>query len=125
MSNFDEKLNAYLKEIEFPGTKRNSLSEYLDRNEFTEKVMASVKEVNSSRMNIFTWLIFSAFNFLLLVILGSSQFILGDFFLSYPGLSQFFFLFLGLTFFGGLAGLILTKKDNKPLLTNAADTHIA
>ena len=114
MNRTDEKLNSILKELEFPGEQRTALSGYLHKSGFTEKVMASVREASSSRMNLVTWLIFSAFNLLLLVVLGSSRFILGDFFIAYPGLSQFFFLFLGLTFFGGLAGLIITRKDGNP-----------
>lgn len=114
MSEYDEKLNSLLKQVEFPGENRKNLAAHLEKSGFTEKVMTSIRQTSSSRMNIFTWLIFSSFNFLLLVLFGSSKFILGDFFISYPGLSQFFFLFLGLTLFGGLAGLILSNRERPP-----------
>jgi hypothetical protein len=86
---------------------RDWLTTYLDERQFVERVMDRIHALHTRPRKVMAWGLFCLLNLVLLVSLGADRTFLASFFALQEGLSQFFFLFLGLTFLGGLIGLVL------------------
>jgi hypothetical protein len=80
---------------------------YLGNVGFVERVMTDVMDVPRKVRKTLLWAGFCFFNLFLLVVLGINQHFILEFFALQDELSQFFFLFLGITMLGGLIGLVL------------------
>jgi hypothetical protein len=104
----DERLNEILALIEMPGEDERRILAYLEQRDFIERVMARVRALHSRTRKALLWGGFCLLNLLALLLLGTSDLFLSDFFAVQGDLAQFFFLFLGLTFLGSLAGLVLS-----------------
>ncbi len=104
----DSGLDRILKQIEFPGEDGEKILTYLQSRNFTDRVMEQTRNLGSNSPKIAVWGAFTVLNLLLLLILGTNDFIVQDFFALRNALSQFFFLFLGFTLVGSLIGLILS-----------------
>lgn len=104
----DVRLNEILSDIEFPGEDGEMLLSYLQERHFIERVMAQIHELHRKSRKTLLWGVFCLLNLILLVIFGTSQPFVQDFFALQKELAQFFFLFLGLTFLGSLIGLVLS-----------------
>ena len=112
----DEKNNTidnFLKTIEFPGEDRVAIDEYLKEHDFTDSVMSRIQELHISEMKSLFWLLFILLNVVLLLFVGGNHYLLFDFLGLHKNLSNFFFLFLGLTLMGGLIGFVLTFDPEK------------
>ena len=83
------------------------LTTYLDERQFVERVMDRIHTLHTRPRKVAAWGIFCLLNLFLLVSLGADRTFLASFFALQAELAQFFFLFLGLTFVGGLIGLVL------------------
>jgi len=98
---------------ELPGsTKVRSEAElriaaYLEERGFVEAVMQRIYSLHLHPRKSVAWGLFCLANLILLVVLGANEPFLTDFFAPRAELGQFFFLFLGITFLGGLVGLVL------------------
>jgi len=88
------------------GLKRD-ITVYLGKVGFVEHVMTDVLEVPGKTRKTLLWASFCLLNLLLLVLFGTNQTFIVDFFAVQEELGQFFFLFLGITLLGGLIGLVL------------------
>ena len=104
----DFLLDKVLKEIEFPGEDREKMLDYLNRKKFVDHVMAEIQSMRSRSRKTILWGIFTVLNLFLLFIMGINNYIVSDFFALQNALSQFFFLFLGLTLVGSLGGLVFS-----------------
>jgi len=104
----DERLNEILALIELPGEDERRILDYLERRGFIERVMARVRSLHSQTRKALLWGVFCLFNLLALLAFGASDLFLSGFFALQAELAQFFFFFLGLTFLGSLAGLVLS-----------------
>jgi hypothetical protein len=89
-----------------PGLKRD-ITAYLGKVGFVERIMTDISEVPGKTRKIFLWAGFCLFNLFLLVLFGTNQSFIVEFFALQDELGQFFFLFLGITLLGGLIGLVL------------------
>jgi hypothetical protein len=92
-----------------PGLKRD-ITVYLGKVGFVERVMTDILEVSGKTRKTLLWAIFSLFNLFLLVLFGTNQSFIVEFFALQEELGQFFFLFLGITLLGGLIGLVLVSN---------------
>jgi len=90
------------------GLKRD-ITAYLGKAGFIERVMTDILEVPGKTRKTILWASFCLFNLLLLVLFGTNQNFIVDFFALQEELGQFFFLFLGITLLGGLVGLVLVS----------------
>jgi hypothetical protein len=104
----EERLNEILALIELPGEDERRILAYLEQRGFIERVMTRVRLLHSQTRKALLWGGFCLLNLLTLLLFGASDVFLSDFFALQGELSQFFFLFLGLTFLGSLAGLVLS-----------------
>jgi hypothetical protein len=104
----DDRLNEILALIELPGEDELRILAYLEQRGFIELVMARVRSLHSQTRKALLWGGFCLLNLLVLLLFGASDLFLSDFFALQKELAQFFFLFLGLTFLGSLAGLVLS-----------------
>jgi hypothetical protein len=101
-------LDQILALIELPGEDERRIRAYLEQRGFIERVMARVRALHSRARKAVIWGGFCLVNLLVLLLFGASDPFLSGFFALQAELAQFFFLFLGLTFLGGLAGLVLS-----------------
>jgi hypothetical protein len=92
-----------------PGLKRD-ITVYLGKVGFVERVMTDILEVSGKTRKTLLWAIFCLFNLFLLVLFGTNQSFIVEFFALQEELGQFFFLFLGITLLGGLIGLVLVSN---------------
>ncbi len=104
----DDRLDQILALIELPGEDERRIRAYLEQRGFIERVMARVRALQARARKALIWGGFCLVNLLALLLFGASDHFLSDFFALQAELAQFFFLFLGLTFLGGLAGLVLS-----------------
>ena len=104
----DERLDQILALIELPGEDERRIQAYLEECGFIERVMARVRVLQAQTRKVIIWGGFCLVNLLALLLFGASDPFLSGFFALQGELAQVFFLFLGLTFLGGLAGLVLT-----------------
>lgn len=91
-----------------PGLKRD-ITAYLGKVRFVERVMTDILEVPGKTRKTLLWASFCLFNLFLLVLFGTNQSFIVEFFALQEELGQFFFLFLGITLLGGLIGLVLVS----------------
>ncbi len=91
-----------------PGLKRD-ITAYLGKVGFVERVMTDILEVPGKTRKTLLWASFCLFNLFLLVLFGTNQSFIVEFFALREELGQFFFLFLGITLLGGLIGLVLVS----------------
>jgi hypothetical protein len=89
-----------------PGLKRD-ITAYLGKVGFVERIMTDISEVPGKTRKTLLWAGFCLFNLFLLVLFGTNQSFIVEFFALQEELGQFFFLFLGITLLGGLIGLVL------------------
>jgi hypothetical protein len=82
------------------------LGAYLEERHFVDRVMDRIYTLQSRTRKVLAWGGFCLINLALLVSFGANRPFLANFFAVQPELAQFFFLFLGLTFLGGLVGLV-------------------
>ena len=104
----DQALERTLSNIELPGEDAESLRRYLEESFFVERVMNRVRLEASRSQKTTAWALFALINLIFLVIFGSNRYIVGSYFAMQETLSQFFFLFLGISFLGALFGLIMS-----------------
>lgn len=103
----DKQLEQILASIEFPAEEEEKITGYLETRDFTALVVKAIHEKNMKiKRNLF-WLIFIIINIVVLSLLGTNQFIKNEFFAFQNDLSILFFLFLGVSLFGGLIGLVV------------------
>ncbi len=91
------------------------LANYLEQRGFVEAVMERIYSFHLHPRKSLAWGLFCLFNLALLVVLGANGPFLEDFFAPQAELAQFFFLFLGITFLGGLVGLVLSVDTTRLL----------
>lgn len=102
-------LDNLLARIELPGENPDELRRYLERRHFVEHVMGRVRSKAARTQKATAWALFALINLILLIIIGSNRYIVGSYFAMQETLSQFFFLFLGISFLGALVGLVLAS----------------
>jgi hypothetical protein len=108
----DDRLNEILALIELPGEDEQRILAYLERRGFIEQVMARIRAQHSHTRKTLVWGGFCLVNLLALLLFGASDPFLSGFFALQGELARFFFLFLGLTFLGSLAGLVLSMDTS-------------
>ncbi len=91
------------------------LANYLEQRGFVEAVMERIYSFHLHPRKSLAWGLFCLFNLALLVVLGANGPFLEGFFAPQAELAQFFFLFLGITFLGGLVGLVLSVDTTRLL----------
>jgi hypothetical protein len=91
-----------------PGLKRD-ITVYLGKVGFVERVMTDISEIPGKTRKTLLWASFCLINLFLLVLFGTNQSFIVEFFALQEELGQFFFLFLGITLLGGLIGLVLVS----------------
>ncbi len=91
------------------------LAAYLQERGFVEAVMERIYSFHLHPRKSLAWGLFCLFNLALLVVLGANGPFLEGFFAPQAQLAQFFFLFLGITFLGGLVGLVLSVDTSRLL----------
>jgi len=102
------RLDELLKGIEFPGEDEAAVRAYLAHSRLADRVVAqTVRDARATRRSVL-WAVFAVLNLLLLALTGSNSYMHSEFFFQQEALKQFFFLFLGLTFLGGVGGLIFS-----------------
>jgi hypothetical protein len=90
------------------------LAAYLQERGFVEAVMQRIYELHLHPRKSLAWGLFCMANLILLVVLGANGSFLEGFF-PHAQLAQFFFLFLGITFLGGLVGLVFSVDTSRLL----------
>lgn len=103
----DSRLDKILSTLEFPGEQGHGIAEYLDQRCFTNEVMKKVLARNRTQNRVLAWGLVVLFDFVLLSILGTNGGFVREYFSLHLELYYFFFVFLSLSFFVGLSGLIL------------------
>jgi Na+/proline symporter len=91
------------------------LSAYLTEHGFVDAVMERIYELQLRPRKSLAWGLFCLANLILLAVLGANELFLEEFFTPQAELAQFFFLFLGITFLGGLVGLVLSVDTSRLL----------
>ena len=100
---------------ELPGETEVRLASYLEERGFVEAVMQRIYSLHLHPRKSVAWGLFCLANLMLLVVLGANEPFLADFFAPQAELAQVFFLFLGITFLGGLVGLVLCVDTSRLL----------
>ena len=100
---------------ELPGESEVRLAAYLQERGFVEAVMQRIYSLHLHPRKSVAWGLFCLANLILLAVLGANGPFLADFFAPRAELAQFFFLFLGITFLGGLVGLVLCMDTSRLL----------
>ncbi len=113
MNEKNNTIEDILRTIEFPGEDKAAIDEYLKGHDFTDSVMNRIQELHISETKSLFWLLFILLNVVLLLFVGGNRYLLFDFLGLHKNLSNFFFLFLGLTLMGGLIGFVLTFDTEK------------
>jgi hypothetical protein len=103
----DSRLDDILKNIEFPGNRGDNITRYLNENDFTGKVMKKAVHHRAMVNKAALWASFTIINLVILSILGIDGSFMRIYLSLHSTLTYFFFFFLGLSFLGGLCGLIL------------------
>jgi hypothetical protein len=91
------------------------ISAYLAERGFAEAVMERIYALHLHPRKALAWGLFCLANLILLAVLGANGPFLEHFFAPQVELAQFFFLFLGITFLGGLVGLVLSVDTSRLL----------
>jgi hypothetical protein len=108
----DSALEKTLARIELPGENPVILRRYLEESMFVERVMDQVRFEASRSQKTTAWALFALINLIFLVVFGSSRYIVENYFAMQETLSQFFFLFLGISFLGALFGLVMSADTS-------------
>jgi hypothetical protein len=87
---------------------QRDISMYLGKVGFADRVMLDVLHSGTKARMVLLWGIFCLLNLSLLLLFGTNQPFIVEFLALHAGLSQFFFLFLGITFLGSVIGLVLS-----------------
>jgi hypothetical protein len=104
----NDRLDELLGGIEFPGEDEAAVRAYLAHSRLADRVVAQTfRDLRATRRSVL-WAVFAVLNLLLLALSGSNGYMHNEFFFQQEALKQFFFLFLGLTFLGGVGGLIFS-----------------
>jgi hypothetical protein len=104
----NDRLDEILRGIEFPGEDEAAVYAYLAHSRLADRVVAQTfRDLRATRRSVL-WAVFAVLNLLLLALSGSNGYMHNEFFFQQEALKQFFFLFLGLTFLGGVGGLIFS-----------------
>jgi len=98
-----------------PGETELRLAAYLTERGFVEAVMERIQSLHLHPRKAVAWGLFCLANLILLVVLGANEPFLSGFFAPQAELAQFFFLFLGITFLGGLVGLVFCVDTSRLL----------
>ena len=107
---------------ELSGDTELRLAAYLTERGFVDAVMQRIQSLHLHPRKSVAWGLFCLGNLILLVVLGANQPFLSDFFAPQAELAQFFFLFLGITFLGGLVGLVLCLDTSRLLPPQQRDS---
>ncbi|OHD23429.1 MAG: hypothetical protein A2064_04035 [Spirochaetes bacterium GWB1_66_5] len=107
--------------VDLPGETEVRLAAYLTEHGFAEAVMERIRSLHLHPRKAVAWGLFCLANLILLAVLGANEPFLSGFFAPQAGLSQFFFLFLGITFLGGLVGLVLCVDTSRLLPSHHGD----
>ena len=91
------------------------IAAYLQEHGFVEAVMERIYSLHLHPRKALAWGLFCLANLALLAVLGANGPFLEGFFAPQAELAQFFFLFLGITFLGGLVGLVLSVDTSRLL----------
>jgi len=102
------QLDVLLRRVEYPGEEPGRIAEYLESVGFVDQVMRRVHELSRQSRRTVLWGLFAVLNLLLLVLFGTNSLFIPEFFALQAELALFFFLFLGITLLGSLAGLVLS-----------------
>jgi hypothetical protein len=106
---------------ELPGETEVRLAAYLTERGFAEAVMERIHSLHLHPRKALAWGLFCLANLILLAVLGANEPFLAGFFAPQAELAQFFFLFLGITFLGGLVGLVLCVDTSRLLPPHPRD----
>jgi hypothetical protein len=106
---------------DLPGETEVRLAAYLTEHGFAEAVMERIHSLHLHPRKAVAWGLFCLANLILLALLGANEPFLADFFAPQAELAQFFFLFLGITFLGGLVGLVLCVDTSRLLPPHLRD----
>lgn len=106
-------IDSLLRSIEFPGEDPEAIRKYLADRGFVDSVMREVYAITHRTQRTGWWLLFAAVNLLILVVLGIDPTLIFARLDYHATLSQFFFLFLGLTLLGSVIGIIITMDSKK------------
>ena len=106
-------LDEALRTIEFPGSDSNELDTALQETRFTDRVMGKIEYLEHQRRAATFWLIFSLANLAILSVFGVSPMVRSLLLSIHHFFSHIFFFFLGLTFLGGVIGLIFTLDTSR------------
>ena len=110
---WDSQLEKILREVEFPGEDEKEILAYLREHPLCDGIMDKITRLGARSPRQTAWAVFCLLNLVLLALLGTSNYIVRDFFAIQATLSQVFFLFLGLSFLGGLVGLVLCLDTSR------------
>ena len=91
------------------------LAAYLTERGFVQAVMERIYSLHLHPRKSVAWGLFCLANLALLAVLGANGPFLEGFFAPQAELAQFFFGFLGITFLGGLVGLVLSVDTSRLL----------
>jgi hypothetical protein len=100
---------------ELAGETEVRLAAYLTERGFVEAVMERIYSLQLHPRKSLACGLFCLANLGLLAVLGANEPFLEGFFAPQAQLAQFFFLFLGITFLGGLVGLVLSADTSRLL----------
>jgi hypothetical protein len=106
-------IDALLRSIEFPGEDPEAIRRYLADRGFVDSVMCEVYALKHKTQRTGWWLLFATMNLLILVVLGIDPSVVFSRLDYHATLSQFFFLFLGITLLGSVIGIIITMDAKK------------
>ena len=106
-------LDEALRTIEFPGSDSNELDAALQKTRFTDRVMGKIEYLEHQRRAATFWLIFSVANLAILSVFGASPLVRSLLLSIHHFFSHIFFFFLGLTFLGGVIGLIFSIDTSR------------
>ena len=102
----ENNIEKILKSIEFPGKGDKEITKYFDNHDFPDFIMKAIEEKNVKAKKVIFWLVFTLLNILILYLLGTNKFINNEYFAFNNALATLFFIFLGISSFCGLIGLI-------------------
>jgi len=106
-------LDEALRTLEFPGSDAKELDGALQKICFTDRVMEKIEYLEHQRRAATFWLIFTLANLAILSVFGVSPLVKSLLLSIHHFFSHIFFFFLGLTFLGGVIGLIFSIDTSR------------
>lgn len=125
-ANTEDELERLLRLMEFPGEHPDLIRNYLEEHLFVDEVMERIQASAERSQRALAWALFAILDLALLLLMGTNRYMLASYFSFQDSLAQLFFLFLGISFLGGLLGLVVTLDTSwvagfpgslQPLLT--------